>query len=176
VLNAELGSSSLTSSPAFVPLMGELTNHLLGHERASEAASCGESLAVYLPPSASPVAGLRIQSTATPSADAEAFGELHEEIVGVMWQSPVVGPPGVYEVKRGNETVFALASAIPADEADLVTLTSDVMTDRLAGGRNVQYHSAFDENDPHDETWNWLAVACLGCLFAEIAGLCFFRS
>ena len=176
ILNAELGSSNLPSSPAFVPLIGELTGHLLGRDRSQEAALSGEPLAVYLPSAASPVSGLRIDHPASVPIESGTLGELHEENIGVMWQAPAAGPPGVYEVKRGSQTVFAMASAIPPDEADLATLASDVMTDRLSGGRDVKYRSAIHDEEPRDDLWTWLAVACLGCVFAEVAGLKAFKS
>src|SRR5262249_38275346 len=49
VLNADLSTSNLAGSGAFVPLIGELMNRLLGRQRLTEAAPCGEPLAVYLP-------------------------------------------------------------------------------------------------------------------------------
>src|SRR5207253_468431 len=42
VLNADLGASNLPSSPAFVPLIGELSSRLLGRPRSSDAVPCGE--------------------------------------------------------------------------------------------------------------------------------------
>ena len=176
VLNAELNSSNLPSSPAFVPMIGELTGHLLGRDRSQEAVASGESLAVYLPSAASPVAGLRIVPPANATLESGTLGELHEENVGVMWQAAEAGPPGVYEVKRATQTVFALASAIPADEADLATLAADVMTDRLAGGRDVKYRSALRDEEPRDDLWSWLAVACVGCALTEVFGLKMFKS
>src|SRR5207247_6003032 len=54
VLNADLAASNLPSSPAFVPLVGELTGRLLGTRRDSSALICGEPVALYLPASAGP--------------------------------------------------------------------------------------------------------------------------
>ena len=48
----------------FVPLVGELVSRLLGRGRAPEEVACGEPLNVYLPPTAGPVAGLRLTGTA----------------------------------------------------------------------------------------------------------------
>jgi hypothetical protein len=176
VLNAELNSSNLPSSPAFVPMIGELTGHLLGRDRSQESVPSGEPVAVYLPNSASPVTGLRIIPPASSTLESGSLGELHEENVGVMWQAAEAGPPGVYEVKRANQTLFALASAIPADEADLATLASDVMTDRLSGVRDVKYRSALRDDEPRDDLWSWLAVACLSCVLVEVLGLRLFKS
>ncbi|AMV20530.1 vWA domain-containing protein [Planctomyces sp. SH-PL14] len=187
ILNAELKNSTLPASPAFVPLMGELVTHLLGRDRAEESVQSGEPLAAALPPSASPLAGLRIEPVrvdparvggAAPGADLEvgSLGELREDVAGILWQSPAAGVPGVYAVKRADATVFALASALPAEESDLETLASDVLTTRLAGGRDVTFHSGLPDDEPRDRIWSWLAVACVGFLLAEMGSLIVFRS
>jgi hypothetical protein len=176
ILNADLGTSNLPASPAFVPLVGELTNLLLGQARSAETVNSGEPVAVYLSAAASPVAGLRIIPPASAMKESGMLGELHEEAVGVMWQAAAAGPPGVYEVKRDAQTVFALASAIPAEESDLATLASDVMTDRLSGGRDVKFRAALREEEPRDELWSWLALACLGCMLVEVLSLKVFKT
>lgn len=176
VLNAELSSSNLVSSPAFVPMIGELTTALLGRDLSQESVNSGEPIAAYLPSDASPLAGLRIVPPATSPSESGSLGELQEESVGVMWQAAASGPPGVYEVKRQDKTVFALASSIPAEEADLATLASDVMTERLSGGRDVNYHSALSDNEPRDDLWSWLAVACVCCALSEVLALGLFKS
>lgn len=176
VLNADLGASSLPSSPAFVPIIGELTALLLGRDRSQESLASGEPLAVYLPATAGPLAGLRIAEPTESAVDPAALGQLHEEAVGVIWQAAAAGPPGVYEVKRGRETVFALAAAVPPEESDLATLPPDVVTGRLAGGRDVQYRSALHDDRPRDDLWAWLLVACVGCVIAEVVGLKAFKT
>lgn len=175
VLNAELGASNLPASPAFVPLTGELVSHLLGHDRSQETISSGEPVAVFLPAEAVPVAGLRIEASSGSTVEMDSLGELHEESVGVMWQAGAAGSPGVYEVRRGSNSIYALASTIPAEEADLMPLSSDLITSRLSGGRDVKYRSALDTEEPRDDFWSWLAVGCLGCIFAEFIGLKLFR-
>ncbi|MBI3861977.1 MAG: BatA domain-containing protein [Planctomycetia bacterium] len=176
ILNVDLGSSNLPSSPAFVPLVGELTGLLLGQTRSAETAASGEPLAVYLPAAASPVSGLKIIPPESATKESGTLGDLHEEAVGVMWQASAAGPPGIYQVRRETQTIFALASAIPPEEADLVTLASDVMTDRLSGGRDVKFRSLRKDEDPRDNLWSWLAVACLGCVLAEVLSLKVFKS
>lgn len=175
VLNAELGASNLPASPAFVPLTGELISHLLGRDRSQETISSGEPVAVFLPPDAVPVAGLRIEPPPDGAVDSDSLGELHEESVGVMWQAGAAGTPGVYEVRRGSKTIYAMASAIPPEEADLMPLSSDLITNRLSGGRDVKYRSALDNEEPRDDFWSLLAVICLACIFAEFIGLKLFR-
>jgi hypothetical protein len=121
------------------------------------------------------VTGLEIEAPTAVSIDPAALGELHEESVGVMWQAAAAGPPGAYSVIRGRNTVFAIATTIPPEEADLTPLSADLMTSRLAGGRDVKYRSALQEEDPRDDRWTTLAILCVLCLCAEFAGLKYFR-
>ncbi|HJT34807.1 MAG TPA: BatA and WFA domain-containing protein [Pirellulales bacterium] len=177
VLNADLAASNLPVSPTFVPFMGELVAHLLGQDRPSAAVACGEPAASFLPAAAGDADDLRIESPQPTTADASALGELRSEPIGVLWRMPAAGPPGVYRVLDGDHTVFALATAIPADESDLTPLASSLLTGRLAGGRTVQYHAATQSDaEPRDELWTWLALACVGCLIGEVFGLRLFRS
>ncbi|RPI81670.1 MAG: hypothetical protein EHM42_10320 [Planctomycetaceae bacterium] len=176
VLNTDLAQSTLAASPAFVPLIGELTSQLLGRDAAREAFASGEPIAVYLPPSASPVMGLVVEPQSGRALEPDVAGELREEAVGVLWQAPRAGPPGAYEIKRNGTPVFAATTAIPAEEADLSSLPADLLTDRLGGGRDVKYRSALRRDDPRDTGWVWLAIGCLTCLFGELIGLRLFRS
>jgi hypothetical protein len=121
------------------------------------------------------MAGLQIVPPVGGDIEPGSLGELHEEPVGVMWQAASAGPPGAYSVRRGSDTVFALASAISAEESDLMPLSPDLMTNRLAGGRAVEFRSAFDTEDPRDDLWSKLAIGCLLCVFAEFACLIGFR-
>ncbi len=175
VLNSELGGSNLPSSPAFVPLVGELISQLLGTDRLQKTISSGELVAVSLPQSAVPMAGLRIEPPPGIGLEPGLLGELQEDRVGVTWHAPAAGPPGVYTVRRSRETVYAVATTIPSEEADLLPLAADLMTNRLAGGRDVKYRSALQDEDPRDDRWSMLAVICLLCVFAEFVGLKFFR-
>lgn len=177
VLNAELGASNLPASPAFVPLIGELSGNLLGEDRPIEAAACGEPAANFLPASAPAIDVLEIVGPQASKDDDGALGELRTEQIGALWQLPAAGPPGVYRVVEGDKTVFAMATAIPAEEADLTPLAATLLTERLAGGRNVQYHAAAQgDEEPRDDLWTWFALACVGCMAGEIVGLKWFRT
>lgn len=175
VINAELSASNLPSSPAFVPLIGELVAHLLGRSRPNETVFSGEPIAVFLPSDASPVTGLQIEPPARTAMEPGSLGELHDEAIGVVWQAAAAGPPGAYKVERSGNTLYALASTIPPEEADLSTLAADLMTTRLSGGRDVKYRSAMDPEDSRDDLWSKLAIVCLTCIFAEFVGLKMFR-
>jgi hypothetical protein len=168
VLNVDLGASNLPQSPAFVPLVGELATRLLGKPRETGARPCGEPLAVRLPAAAGPAAGLKINPPA---------GEIIEEGGGVLWRCPLLEAPGVYQVKRGDAVVYAIAAAVPPEESDLRPLDPAVLTERLAGGRQVTYRAATgDGEEQQDRMWTWLAVACVGCLLGEVVALKMFRT
>ncbi len=82
----------------------------------------------------------------------------------------------VYAVSGPTRRSSPSPAALPAEESDLETLASDVLTTRLAGGRDVTFHSGLPDDEPRDRIWSWLAVACVGFLLAEMASLIVFRS
>jgi hypothetical protein len=107
-----------------------------------------------------------------PNPSAENVGSLTQDSSGVYWQAAVAGPPGVYRVQRGDETVFALATTLPAAESDLRVLTADVFEQRLAGGRTVHYRAAAAASiEEKDSLWTWLATACLLCVLGEVLAI-----
>lgn len=171
VLNADLGTSSLPGSQAFVPLLGEIVTQLLGHRQVADAASCGEPLAVYLPPEAGTADGLRIVEPEQVHRPSGERGELADEPIGVLWREPAAGPPGIYKIQKGNRIVFSLATAAPAEECELQSLPPNVIQGRLAGGRNVHYRSASENDRPKDDLWAWLLVGCIGCMCCEVITL-----
>jgi hypothetical protein len=173
VLNADLATSNLPSSPAFVPLMGELMGRLLARRRGADALACGEPVAVYLPTTAGVATGLHISG---PPSAGDDLGMVIEESGGVLWRCPSLNAPGVYRVSRQGQTVFALAAALPAEEADLTPLEPTVLRERLAGGRKVHYRAQSRDDEEHDDLWSWLAVACVGCVLGEFLTLKAFRS
>ncbi len=172
VWNVDLNGSNLPASPAFVPLAGEIVNQLLSQRRAESAGICGETLAVYLPPDSGTVAGLQIQS---PANGTEA-GALAEDAGFVLWRWNCIAAPGVYRVKRDEQTIFAMGAGLAPEESDLATLDPSVLKKRLAGGRPVQFRSVADERQQRDDTWAWLLVACAVCLLAECTALRAFRT
>ena len=84
----------------------------------------------------------------------------------------------MYSVQRGSTTVYAVATAIPASEADLAPLDPAVLTERLAGGRKVAFASAAngDDSGRNDRLWAWVLAACCGCLLLELLALLAFRT
>jgi len=110
---------------------------------------------------------------AGPTSETASLGVLQQESQGVLWKSEQFATPGVYRVLRDGQTQFALAATIPAAESDLRTLSAEVFQERLAGGRSVEFRSrgVNDKDHERDWLWAWLALACVGCLMAEVVSL-----
>jgi len=174
VLNADLTASNLPASPLFVPLVEELCGRLLAVHDSADAVLCGESMAQYLPAECGTSQGLKTTGPST-ERDAAGAGTLSDESSGVLWHADAMGGPGVYEVKRGDQTVFAMASAAPASQSDLNTIDPSTLTTRLAAGRRVGYEAASDA-PPKDDVWTWLLVGCAICLVSEVGVLKLFRT
>jgi hypothetical protein len=176
VLNADLDKSNLPSSPLFVPLVGELVDRLLGQRRRGAAIASGEPLAVYLPPEAGAATGLSIVATGADAAAATNPGELIDDGLGTLWRAHDAPAPGVYRAERGGRTVFALATELPDEESDLRPLEAGVLTERLAGGRRIEFRALEAGQRDEDTWWTWLAVGVVGCILAEWGVLRLFRS
>ncbi|MGQ0635963.1 MAG: BatA domain-containing protein [Planctomycetaceae bacterium] len=169
ILNADVGTSNLPGSAAFVPLVGELVQRLLVRAGGAADIACGEPFAVPLPSATNSTHDLELAGVEPGSSVA---GEVVPEAGGVLWRSEAAGPPGVYRVRHGDEVVFALAAAIPAAESDLRTLSGRVFQERLAGGRHVVFQSATGSpEDERDTSWTWLAIACVTCVLGEVVAL-----
>jgi hypothetical protein len=153
-------------------LVGETIGRLLS-QRHEQAIHCGEPMTAYLPTDAGAVAGLELVGENPSTGD---LGSLIEEGGSVLWRCPQAPPPGVYRVKRGDATVFAIASAIPAQESDLATLDPALFTTRLAGGRAVHYQASADSQDQKDDAWAWILVWCSACVLGELVVLKAFRT
>ena len=113
-----------------------------------------------LPADAGPPCGtdrrLRARSQAAitrPKSDREGDAiELIEEPEGLVCRSLAAGPPGVIRIERGEQTVFALASAIPEQESDLAPLPASVFQNRLAGDRSLSFRDANRQADEAADT------------------------
>lgn len=175
VLNADLAASNLPASPVFVAMVGELVGRLLGRGSSERAVASGERMDEYLPPGAGGATGLTVGGADGATAPADA-GTFSDESNFVLWNWPTAGPPGVYTVKRGKATVFAVASAVPPVEGDLTPIDLSLLKDRLAGGRQVSVQSAADDAGRQDTTWAWILAACCGCLLLELLAVVGFRT
>jgi hypothetical protein len=107
--------------------------------------------------------------------DGKPAGQLVQESAGIVWRCPRDAKPGVYRVLRDRQTVYAAAAVVPADETDLRPLATEVLQERLVGGRRVHVRSGAGNEGGIDFWWTWLAVACLICMIGEVAVLRCFR-
>ncbi|MFW6124503.1 MAG: BatA domain-containing protein [Pirellulales bacterium] len=178
VVNADLATSNLTRSPVFVPLVEELLGQVMRQGRgARRPAVCGEPLVAQLPPESGSAADLRVAPAHADSPGPEgSFGRLAEESAGVVWHWPAPPRPEVYEVRRGDEVVFAQAIDVPPDESLLESLRPEVLTERLAAGRAVYFAGATGRHEQRNDAWTWLAVGCVVCLLGELTALYAFRT
>ncbi len=179
ILNADLGASDLPTSPAFVPLVGELTTLLLGRRSIESPVFCGEPFALPLPPGAGPRSELTVVADPGPagaSLDETAPAEVVDEPEGQLCRARAAPGPAVYRVKRRDQTVFALATAIPETESDLAALPASVFRNRLAGDRALSYHDAIDAVESSDRFWTWLALGCAVGLVIELLLLRIFKT
>lgn len=178
VINADLGTSTLPRTPAFVPLLHELVGRMLQAETATTPARCGEQLVVQLPPEVESAAGLRIVGPQGPQTDGpdHSFGQVSDEGTGPVWHWQRSGPPGVYRIEQDGATVFSRAINVPAEESHLESLPADVLRNRLGGGYSVYYRNAGGGEDRRDLPWTWMLTACVICMLGEIATLLAFRA
>ncbi len=170
VLNVDLARSNFQYSPAFVPILGELVNHMMRRRRVEAAFLCGEPLTVYAPPTAESV------DTLTIAGPANEPGALTEEGGTILWQWAEPAPPGVYSLRRAEQTLMAVAVAAPPEESDLRTLDPRVLETRVAGPRTVGFRSATTDAGATEDAWSWIAVVCCVCMLLELAVLRTFRT
>jgi hypothetical protein len=178
VINADLGTSNLPRTSAFVPMLNELIAEMLDRGHGANSAFCGEPLAAQLPADAGPSVGLRIVAPAAHGAETETnyCGELVDEAVSTAWRWPSPTQPGVYRIQRDAATVFSLALNFPPEESQLESMKPEVLTGRLGAGRNIVFRGAEDNSRRHDDFWWWFAAACVVCLLGETSALLVFRT
>jgi hypothetical protein len=170
LLNADLGTSNLPQQTSFVPLMSELVDGLIQTAGDQRSLWCGEPVVRLLNVAATLASDLRaVDSRGNEYGEFRASGDA----VAWEWQRPV--GPTVVQIKQGDDTVAAFGTALHHDESDLRTLDAKIMTERLAGGRNVQFRTA-GGNEVQDSFWVWLAVGCIVAMIGETLALAFWRT
>lgn len=173
VMNADLEKSNLPGSAMFVPLIGELVERLMARSGSAREFTGGEPMAVYLPAEIGNLDGLQLIG---PDGEPDEIGHLQQEKTGILWRADNAGMPGIHQVQRYGKTIFAVATALPAEESDLRVLSPEVFQDRLSGGRTMEYRSAtLSAPEEEDVAWSWFAAICVGCLLCELAVLKVFR-
>ena len=175
VLNADLGRSNLPTTGALVPFLDQLVDDLLSANHVMEDAVCGELLVFRLPPSVSAANDLKIVSP-RPRTQGSSPGAIDHDGIGVVWTWPSPDTPGVFQVQRRGETLYAQAIHVPADESPLDMLPREVLTQRLAAGLSARYHHASESRQSRDTLWSWLLTACVCCVLVEITSLLLFKT
>ncbi len=179
VLNADLGTSTLPRTPVFVPLLDALIDRMLQSGDPDNSAECGEPLVVSLPPEGVTAAELKVVGPTHSSADAAAEaprGELRDQCAAVVWHWESPDRPGAYRIQRADQVVCCVPVVIPAEESRLESLSENVLTQRLAGGREVYYRGTDAPGPRRDQSWVYFAVACVLCLFGEVITLLVFKT
>jgi len=178
VINADLGASNITQTAAFNPMMDELVQEMLTANRVEDAFACGRQLVKNLPPEVGAAVELSIVNSDgnDDGGQGDRFGELSDQGAGTVWNWRSPDAPGVYRIRRGDQTVYSAAVTIPWEESDLESLRRDVLEERLAVGRGVYYRSASPDDERRDDLWKWFVAACVLCMLGEIGALLAFRT
>ena len=77
---------------------------------------------------------------------------------------------------ESGKTVWAEAVRSDPNEQDLSVLTTEVVQERLAGGRELELQSSEEATGNEDTLWIWAAIGMLACVFGEWATLLGFKS
>ncbi len=175
ILNADLAASNIWKTGALVPLIDELVQLLLATDARDDVFFCGEPLVARLS-IADAAEDLHVVHGNNENNE-ESFGQLTDDGAGALWQWSSPSEPDVYRIASNDETIYAAAVAIPAEEADLASLPADVVRERLAAGRNGVYFRPREEGgEGQHDLWKWFAVAVVACFLAEIGVLLVFKT
>ncbi|HUT13822.1 MAG TPA: VWA domain-containing protein [Thermoguttaceae bacterium] len=177
VINADLGAMNVGNRWETMALVGELLAEMLEGHRSEPAYACGEALQRSLPGEVGSSAGLRIVGPGMTDSQDAGQSLLRDEAAGVQWIWHSPQQPGVYQVVRGDATVFALAVGVPAEESDLDRLAENELKELTEGvGRSMYFHGKAGSSDRSDDSWKWFAVGCVVCMLGEITALLGFRA
>jgi hypothetical protein len=178
VLNADLERSNWCTQPSFVPVLSELLQELLSGRAQPGEAFCGEPMVRLLPADIAADASLAVSvaDQHTPSAPEYGRWEWSATQGSLVWSWGDPPGAGVYQLAHEDDVVAMVATAAPPAEADLKTLEQSVLQGRLAGSREVGFRDQSDSNQPEDQMWTWLIVACVLGLAGEIVVLRWFHS
>ena len=177
VLNADLNHSNWPRHSTFVPILNELVEDLLRSGGQSEQSFCGEPLTRLLPPAVTSGAELAVVAESNSDSPAPTTtGEFQQSGEGVLlnWRRP--DGPTVFNINQADQTVYALATHIAPEESDLRTLDAEVLTERLSGGRQVDFHRVAEQKKEDDKSWIWFAVAAVVALVGEVFVLRSFKT
>ena len=177
VLNADLNHSNWPRHSTFVPILNELVEDLLRSGGQSEQSFCGEPLTRLLPPAVTSGAELAVVAESNSDSPAPTTtGEFQQSGEGVLWNWRRPDGPTVFNINQADQTVYALATHIAPEESDLRTLDAEVLTERLSGGRQVDFHRVAEQKKEDDKSWIWFAVAAVVALVGEVFVLRSFKT
>jgi hypothetical protein len=178
IMNADLERSNIAKTPILVPLLGELMlQELTTTDSRGQNVACGEPFTVQLNVGEERMADLKIFGPGAAELAERDRGQLVATPAGVVWELPKPAASGVYQVQLEGRPIGAVMVSIPAEESDLRTLTEDVFSGRLSGGRQLTYSSgSVSGEDRQDDMWVWLAAGCLICLLLELVTLRMFKT
>ncbi|HEY3395713.1 MAG TPA: hypothetical protein VGK58_23630, partial [Lacipirellulaceae bacterium] len=178
VLNADLDRSNWCIQPSFLPVLSELLQELLSGRSQPGEAFCGEPMVRLLPADIAADASLAVSvaDQHTPSAPEYGRWEWSATQGSLVWSWGEPPGAGVYQLAQDERVVAMVATTAPPTEADLKTLEQSVLQGRLAGSREVGFRDQADSNQPEDQMWTWLIVACVLGLAGEIVVLRWFHS
>lgn len=179
IMNCDLQKSNLVQEGIFVPIVAEISKMLLQRDSV-ELSLCGLPVVRTMPIATSasePFQVRAIDSLTPPIQDSGRF-EFSTTKRSVVWTWPESTGPGLYEVLQNDAPVFAVATTVPASEADLTLLDEAGMQLQLEGSkqrigiRNTKQSA----DDSVDTWWTWLALACTGIMLIEVLTLLWFRT
>lgn len=168
VFNADLNRSNFVQHPTFVPVLNELVDVMLQSSGRRQPAYCGEPITRLLPTDIDQTDGLTIQPD-------DVGGSFRRSGQGVVWSASSPGGPGVAEIRQSDALVYAATIQIPPEESDLRYLDGEILTDRLAGQRKVDFHRVQQPHATLDHGWVWCAVIVVMLMIGEVVCLNFFR-
>lgn len=179
IMNCDLQKSNLVQEGIFVPIVAEISKMLLQRDSV-ELSLCGLPVVRTMPiaTSASEPFQVRAIDSLTPPIQDPGRFEFSTTKRSVVWTWPESTGPGLYEVLQNAAPVFAVATTVPASEADLNLLDEAGMKLQLEGSkqrigiRNTKQSA----DDSGDTWWTWLALACTGIMLIEVLTLLWFRT
>lgn len=176
IVNMDLEQSNLPVLPAFLPLMGELTESVLASSGSISETVCGRPLVKLLPDDLS----IEDDVIAGPTSDwaeiAEGYGNWEATGSGMIWNWPRPDQRGVYQAALNNRVIYQVAVTTPAAESDLKSLNATVLDVEGKSDQRIGFRNVRDGGDNKDRLWNWLLVACVIGLVLEVCTLRVFQT
>lgn len=178
VLNADLSASNLAFEAGFVPMLVETVARLTDNGGAVSGTRSGQAVVRDLPTDVSDPERITVIATTNPDSDEAVIGKIQSEDGTLVWNWPVATDPGIYRVADSDDrTLWAEAVRSDPAEQDLRSLSQEVLQQRLAGGRRLDYeNSARSSAGQVDSLWVYATLAMLGCILGELTTLIWFRS